>query len=358
MSSSSTPPATPTLVATPEPQNSARMKLVLTNNENAPATVLLSADSFNRANSGFPGSTDGAGSRDPIAWQQSAGGQVGINSNQLYCAVAGTEAFVDLGASDVDISVTLSVVDTNGEGILIRYTDSNNYVYMNGNFNTSWNLSKKVGGSFGAAIISSFGFINSGGGSVVRVKVTGNVYEVYIDGVLKGTGTDPVFNTVTKHGVRMGGTSQKMDNWQALGISLTGTSTRCTIERSIDGGLHWVKVRGIDSLDIPYNVPTTFYDYDLPPHASVQYRASCVSTSSGFPLQSSFATVTTQVNPKVNFLIDVTAPARNLHVMTQGQFQDATMSRDRAFFKAIGRQLPVVQRGTSKFNVLPDTDGR
>jgi hypothetical protein len=122
-------------------------------------------------------------------------------------------------------------------------------------------------------------------------------------------------------------------------------SVRVTIERSLDGGASWVKVRGANSVNIGFNVTTNFYDYEAPPRTSVMYRVWCVSSGSGFPLQSLPATATVTINARWVFLCDPINPARNMHTVTQGSYVDRNRSRRRTFYEAIGRTKPVVMRG-------------
>jgi hypothetical protein len=227
-------------------------------------SVLLSSDNFNRANSGFPGSTSGPGSRDPLAWTTTQG-QLGISTNQLYAPAAAADGYVDLGTPNVDISITLAVVDVNGIGIMCRYGDLNNHVYFTGNFNSNWNLIKRVSG-VNTGLLGGLGFINSGGGSVVRIKADGDNLSVYIDGALKGTVTDSWLNTTTTHGVRMQGSGQRIDNWTASSVPQPGVTPRrqlaIAFEPSLPAGA-WVKCIAV--ADAPDLVADADQMVGLPP---------------------------------------------------------------------------------------------
>lgn len=124
-------------------------------------------------------------------------------------------------------------------------------------------------------------------------------------------------------------------------------SARITVERSIDG-VTWTRVRGIDALNIGYNVNVDHYDFEAPVRQFVSYRAFVVSTESGAPTQSNFATSSTGYTPKVNYLKDPLDPARNMHVVTTGQFLEKSNRRARAFYEPIGRELPLAFRGAAK----------
>ena len=74
--------------------------------------MVLSADTFNRTNSTTNlGTTNGAGTLDPLTWVQGHG-TLGINSNQGYSSSLGgngySVGYVDLGTGDVDITLTLA----------------------------------------------------------------------------------------------------------------------------------------------------------------------------------------------------------------------------------------------------------
>src|SRR5580765_4806135 len=96
--------------------------------------ALLSADSFNRANSTTSiGTTDGAGSLDPLAWTTRQG-TCGINSNKAYAVStanvsswgAAAAATVELATADADISITLATLDS-APGIIFRWSSTTNF---------------------------------------------------------------------------------------------------------------------------------------------------------------------------------------------------------------------------------------
>lgn len=123
-------------------------------------------------------------------------------------------------------------------------------------------------------------------------------------------------------------------------------SVRVFLQRSLDG-INWTYVRGVYNLDIGFNIATTLYDYEAPPHTTMQYRAWVTSSVSGVPTQSLTAIATLSVNTKFNFLKDPIDSARDVHAITQGEWLDRTHSRDRVLYKAIGRTRPIPMRGTA-----------
>ncbi len=94
--------------------------------------VLLSADSFNRAGPSL-GSTDGAGSLDPLAWTNQVGSQV-VSGNHLTPAITGSGIHVStvpLGVADANIQIVVGTPTFSGQtiGLVFRYTDSSNYLF-------------------------------------------------------------------------------------------------------------------------------------------------------------------------------------------------------------------------------------
>jgi len=185
--------------------------------------ALLSADSFNRAN-GAVGSTDGAGSLDPLAWTANAGTWA-ISSNQLNASVLGAGPSVavitcNLATANVDLSLTHGPNDVNGWGIVCRFSDMSNYVYLLGSSTTMLQLTKVVAGS-SSAISGSFNVVNVG--DVLRLVAVGNSFFVYHNGVLQGSSpyTDSFNNTATKHGIAHQGTSQLSDAWSVNSAGIT-----------------------------------------------------------------------------------------------------------------------------------------
>ena len=83
----------------------------------------LSTDTFNRTNNtSAVGTTDGAGSADPLTWTTQTG-TCGISSNTAYASAVSSSrgiATVSLAAADVDISLKLSTLTT-ATYLLFRY---------------------------------------------------------------------------------------------------------------------------------------------------------------------------------------------------------------------------------------------
>lgn len=171
--------------------------------------MLLSADSFNRADSSTTlGSTDGAGSLDPLAW--AVNGTWGIISNRAYTPVPGdgSKAVVNLGVSDVDISVDTPV--TNKQGLCLRYVNNTNNWYFVGDGSTT-HLNRVVAG-VDTVIASSAG----GGSGPLQIVAVGSSIRCYSNGLLLYSTTDSTHLTATKHGLfNWGYSTNRFDNWAA-----------------------------------------------------------------------------------------------------------------------------------------------
>src|SRR5580765_456066 len=188
--------------------------------------AVLSADSFNRADSTTTlGSTDGAGSLDPIAWTKpNGGGPHGISSNRAYCPGGNGLAAVDLATADVDITLTV-VTMSGGSGIMFRFASFNNYwFWMNTSTGSVSQLYKVVGGSFTQVGSSQSGAAN---GDVLRVVTNGNAIEVFRNGTSKITTTDSFAASGTNHGLYFQSASDLIDAFSASnlvsGMIFTGT---------------------------------------------------------------------------------------------------------------------------------------
>lgn len=162
-------------------------------NSKAKRTIVL--DRFNRADS-----STSLGNADTGQTWTATPNPWGITSNQAYSVNTSTTdlVFIDAGVSDAKVStkITFSV----NEGVMFRYTDSNNQFFSR---------------------ISSTGlglFRNNAGtptslGSYSFSPVVGNVYSVmvicsnssirvFLDGVERITVTDTFNQTATKYGLR------------------------------------------------------------------------------------------------------------------------------------------------------------
>jgi len=190
--------------------------------------TLLSADSFNRANSATSlGSTDGAGTKDPAVWACPAGCTMGIAANvatgETYDATTGNAVgTVALGASDVDIHVTVPLINTSG--LCFRFTDRLNYWYLcsvaGGGGNTI--LARLVAGAIQTVGTLAGAALND----VLRVVASGANVTAYRAGTQIFTTSSAFNQTAQSHGLFDGSFisgAATFDNWSAS--SLTGGSS-------------------------------------------------------------------------------------------------------------------------------------
>lgn len=179
--------------------------------------MLLSADSFNRADSSTSlGATDGNGLLDPLTWVDNSparGGPAGISTNQAYDSTAGNLllATIDLGTADVDLFVTLSVLDN--EGLTFRCTDVDNcWVLRIGG--PQLQLTKRVSGT--GTLVANPSIGTPANGDEMRVIVLGSSIVCRYNGATIITTSDAYNSTVTTHGLCFGDTNVgRLDDWKA-----------------------------------------------------------------------------------------------------------------------------------------------
>jgi hypothetical protein len=174
-------------------------------------------DSIERANSTYAfdgrgglGSTE-SGSAGVLAWQYSVAvgpSQVyhwGILNEQYICLAppSGSKAYVEAGATNLDIRVTKVGPSTNGSGgsatIMFRYTDASNYWYL-GVTPTSWELNKVVAGVLTNVDFDTGLTLNTG---VLRVVTKADgTYAAYFDATSLTSGSSADLASATKAGIK------------------------------------------------------------------------------------------------------------------------------------------------------------
>lgn len=201
--------------------------------------TLYSADSFNRADSTTNlGSTDGAGTLDPIAWTQQAG-TWGIETNRAYTSAgaARSVATVELSQADVDLSITVAFGSSGTGGLVFRFVDTSNYWRLVLVSTTLIRLIKRTSGSDN--VVGTFGTAASG--DVLRILAAGSSITAYRNGSSIITTTDTDLQTATKHGLVLDNTTnQRLDLWsatsgpvttaQAVDVTQTQTPTLTTAQ--------------------------------------------------------------------------------------------------------------------------------
>jgi hypothetical protein len=156
--------------------------------------IILSA-SFNQADNALTIGSADTGQvwiSEPNPW--------GISGNQAYSIdTAGTNyTYTDIGKSDFTVSVKVKF--SVNEGIVFRFSDANNSMVARIN-TTSLGLIRNVVGT--GTVLQSYNFTPVVG-TVYTIKVVcvGSSIQVYLDGVLRITATEPVNQLWTKVGLR------------------------------------------------------------------------------------------------------------------------------------------------------------
>lgn len=187
-------------------------------------TVLVS-DSFNRANN----STSLGNADTGQAWQTTPGSIYGISNNQAY-PISDTSgqvsfAYVDSGASDGTITLTLAAISNYQNYLVFRIVDNKNYLfvrYQKGSGNLQ--LYKTVNNAQTQLGTKSIGTLAIG--STISVTVSGSSITVSTNGTQQITTTDNTFSTSTLHGfgdVMSADLTVRYDNFEV--DSLTSSTT-------------------------------------------------------------------------------------------------------------------------------------
>jgi hypothetical protein len=210
-----------------------------------PPNPYLSTDTFNRADSSSGmGSTDGTGTKDPAAWNLTAPGCYGIQTNRAYPVLnAQNVAWIDLAAADVDLSVTAAAFGAAGVLIAFRFADLSNYLYAVA-YSGGVLLIRRQAASNTVLAGPIAGFT---AGETLRVVAVGSSITVYRNAAVVATVTETFNATVTKHGVGFGGTTgnPRADNWSAM---VPGAMTRRP-RTTDDAGRLWADL-SCDTLDV------------------------------------------------------------------------------------------------------------
>jgi hypothetical protein len=174
-----------------------------------------SADSFNRADSTTNlGSTDGAGTLDPLAWSQ-RNGTWGISSNQGYTSAAASQSVATIASGNANAEISVTVAASGAAGIAFRWSSSNNY-WRAFNSGTSTFLEKRVAGS-NSSVGSAAG---AAVGDVLRVVCNGSSIEVFRNGVSIISTTDSFNSTAQNHGLYINGnTTARLDDFSVDSVS-------------------------------------------------------------------------------------------------------------------------------------------
>lgn len=185
---------------------------------------VLGSDSFDRADAGSLGSTDGLGH----TWRTGGSGLVwvnqigtwGITSNRaraLSVVSNAAVATVDTGERDGVVIVTPSAYLTNSMGMALRYVDANNYIRAAVRVSDGAVTLSKVIGGVSNVVLSATGKAVVTGQELV-VTMEGNTFRLFYNGEQIGTAatiSDAVFATSTLHGIFVTavGSPVYVDSW-------------------------------------------------------------------------------------------------------------------------------------------------
>lgn len=140
---------------------------------------------------------------------------MGINGNRAYCPTlgsigtfTGSIATVESGESDVTIEITMPTARSaiSFDGIVFRYSDNNNFLLARYSWqNVRVQFDTMVGGSFIAAVDSAgISPPEAHDGMVMKLVLSGDSIELFIDDVSYIVRTDSFNQTATRHGIVIG----------------------------------------------------------------------------------------------------------------------------------------------------------
>lgn len=156
--------------------------------------VLPIEDDFNRADSSTTLNTSSSGH----VWTPHVS-TWGISNNQAYKPGLGADGLVtvDAGVSDCIIQVTLANIGDR-PGLSFRFVDTNNYWKWYRIGGLGYVCIKVVGGTGTTMHTEVMSMAN---GDVLKVGLSGNSIELYVNGSLKTTLTDSAHLTATEYGL-------------------------------------------------------------------------------------------------------------------------------------------------------------
>ncbi|HIE6633000.1 TPA: hypothetical protein ACXORD_005264 [Bacillus luti] len=158
------------------------------------STEKYKGDNFKKANGAVGNLLE-----DITPWVQSVGSFV-IEKNKLK-AVSGTESLLSCDAGWRDFEIAINTA--NRGGIILRYVDNQNYIYIDYENFDKFTLNKMVNGE--KTVVKSITLTSSiaPNSKVVAARVKGTNFQCFVNGVLyiDESIVDAVFSTTTKCGV-------------------------------------------------------------------------------------------------------------------------------------------------------------
>jgi hypothetical protein len=322
-------------------------------------------DTFTRAdNAAAMGNSEGPGT--PV-WS-AGGGTWGIQSNQAYLASATangvayviTNQLVDgVITTDVKLSGTANRADA---GIVFRGADGINFLLVRIQKLAAVDaitLYKNVAGTYTSLGASAaLGLIN-GTTYGLKVEFFGGKVRAYLDkkdnaGYTKVLDVDMIVGDVAAYsatanmrtgiwinnqaGQDDGGT--RFDNYNAQLPDVQ----RLYIERSLDGGVTWALARFGNGLDPTYpGQQVTFFDYEVGPGVTPQYRAYAKATESDQTMQSATSGTVAGSGPITLanwWLKDPLDPTRNMIILVAPPF-NFKKQEPQQIYQPLGRATAV-----------------
>lgn len=140
-------------------------------------------------------------------------GTWGVSGGKAYQPGGTSEALASLNSGASDYTATVDVTWQNAEGLLLRYVDTNNYLFADIH-STGARLVRKLTGSTSVLATGAFTPV-AGTTYVLRARVVGSQVTVWVDGVERISTTDSNFLTSTRQGLRAHtATTARLDNFR------------------------------------------------------------------------------------------------------------------------------------------------
>lgn len=346
-----TQPEAPTLAITPMKSNTDKVTLILTPSEDTSPSV--SSYSIEKSTDGvnwetfrvtdvephyiFGDDFGGPNSLVSPGWGWTvARGTWGIIGNKAYVvtqhASGRSTIWREMGHINHSVQASTGIAN-DGQGLAVRYVDDSNFLYVSAStsFGT-WNVGKRLAGvnttlgNVGIAAIAN---------ATILLEVEGDQMRFYVNGVLEYTYTitDAALQTGTKAGLV----------WHPTTLP-ANTITWDNVYMTSDA-----YVPSTDSLSIPNSgVAKTFYDYEVPLHQVVYYRATSITLDPGTPVGSVYATANTLLDHNRVWIKNPLNPDDNISFPVTDSWLNLTKRKTRTTFEPIGRDLPVLLKGSQK----------
>lgn len=166
------------------------------------------------------------GGRTPLVWLEEGytGGDVGINATGLRAAQTSQNSYtfelVDYPNPNRTVTARLAVIKSAGTRtclILGRYIDASNYIAAEADNTTNcWIIRKRIGGVNSVLFTSDATCTNT---DEVSITCSGTTHTLTVNGVIKGSVTDPDMTASTKAGFKMRGYDDKFTTYETFSVN-------------------------------------------------------------------------------------------------------------------------------------------